>query len=117
MKHNHGNHLTVFIPAAAWTHGGTEVVTKIGGWNIADTFDCEDHTEALANARLIAAAPGLFEALKEIMSHLDAHSRETFLAGGETLDRALKFAAEAGAKEQFIPACKSARAALAKVTE
>lgn len=54
-----------------WKTDGTEVFVETGNpYNdgiIADTGWCRDYSEGLANARLIAAAPKLLEALKMAM--------------------------------------------------
>ncbi len=53
-----------------WTYEGCEIVTKIGAWPVAATNEAGiKQPERLANARLIAAAPELAEALRGLFEN------------------------------------------------
>jgi hypothetical protein len=67
-------------------------------WDIATVFADEDDSEMLANVRLIAAAPALLDALRELV-HYDEGSSEQGAYGYEVLSRCKAVLATAEGRE------------------
>ena len=59
--------------------GGPKALGAPGGWMIAEVMPLdEDGIEGLANARLIAAAPELLEALKDAVAALEVCGKDYY---------------------------------------
>lgn len=77
--------------------GEWEILTD-NEWSIATTAGCcgannlEDESESDANARLIAAAPALYEAAKKVLAKLDSPTLSVTVLDADDLRAALELA-------------------------